>query len=73
MASHRANNIKDDLQEVLRSARELSEEIARLLGNTSNYDLMRQLKKVDAEMLDVQHNLMLAIEMQEDIDDAAER
>lgn len=72
MASHRANNIKDDLQEVLRSARELSEEIARLLGTTSNYDLMRQLKKVDAEMLDVQHNLMLAIEMQEDTDDAAE-
>ncbi|MCC6963770.1 MAG: hypothetical protein IT585_11015 [candidate division Zixibacteria bacterium] len=72
MASHKPNNIKDDLQEVLRSARELSEEIARLLGTTSNYDLMRQLKKVDAEMLDVQHNLMLAIEMQEDTDDAAE-
>lgn len=72
MASHKPNNIKDDLQEVLRSARELSEAIARLLGTTSNYDLMRQLKKVDAEMLDVQHNLMLAIEMQEDTDDAAE-
>lgn len=65
--------MKEDLQEVLRSARQLSEEIARLLGNTSNYDLMRQLKKVDAEMLDVQHNLMLAIEMQEDADDAVER
>lgn len=72
MASHSPDNIKDDLQEVLRSARELSEAIARLLGTTSNYDLMRQLKKVDAEMLDVQHNLMLAIEMQEDTDDAAE-
>lgn len=72
MASHKPNNIKDDLQEVLRSARELSEAIARLLVTTSNYDLMRQLKKVDAEMLDVQHNLMLAIEMQEDTDDAAE-
>jgi len=72
VASHSPDNIKDDLQEVLRSARELSEAIARLLGTTSNYDLMRQLKKVDAEMLDVQHNLMLAIEMQEDTDDAAE-
>lgn len=65
MASHRADSVRKELEGLLSSARELSADIAKVLDHTSSYDLVRQLKKIDAELLDVQHNLTIAIEMQE--------
>lgn len=73
MASHRAENLRAELENLLNEARELSADLARVLEHTSNYDLVRQLKKVDAEMLDVQHNLALALELEESGRDANRR
>lgn len=73
MASHRAENLRAELENLLNEARELSADLARVLDHTSNYDLVRQLKKVDAEMLDVQHNLALALELEESGRDANRR
>ncbi len=51
-------------QENLEIARELSEELGRrvkgLVSITSDYDLERLLKKIEAQVIDIQHNLKLA-------------
>jgi hypothetical protein len=73
VASHSGGKLKAELEHLLSEARELSAELARVLEHTSNYDLVRQLKKVDAEMLDVQHNLALALELEESGRDANRR
>lgn len=51
-------------KEKLETARELSEELGRriksLVSGTSDYDLERLLKKIEAQVMDIQHNLKLA-------------
>ncbi|MGB5106285.1 MAG: hypothetical protein WBP42_06175 [Candidatus Zixiibacteriota bacterium] len=66
-ASRSTKTFKQELKQVLADTRKLSANLARLIENTSDYDIIRQLKKVDAELLDVQHNLALALEMEEKI------
>ena len=46
-------------------SRELADEINELVTETSDYDLERLLKKIEAEIMDIQHNLKLAIRISE--------
>jgi len=45
---------------VLEEAEKLESSIQELLREIKDYDLERLLKKIDAELMDVQHNLILA-------------
>lgn len=62
MAYHSAQSLKVELRALLGDTRELSQRLQRLIDATGDYDLQRQLKKIDAELLDVQHNINLALE-----------
>lgn len=53
------------LEEILEDSQRLSDKLEQALGHTSDYDLRRQLKKVDAELIDFQHSISVAIEMVE--------
>lgn len=54
----------------LETARSLSKELALLVkdlvGNTEDYDLERLLKKIEAQVMDIQHNIKLACRIAED-------
>ena len=54
----------------LETAKALSKELAllvkELVGNTDDYDLERLLKKVEAQIMDIQHNIKLACRIAED-------
>ncbi len=65
MASHSTKNLKLELEQYLSDTRLLSEKLSRLIETTTDYDMIRQLKKIDAELLDFQHNIVIAIEMEE--------
>lgn len=65
MASHSTKSLKRELEQVLADTRKLSAKLGLLIETTDDYDMIRQLKKVDAELLDVQHNLAKAIEMEQ--------
>jgi hypothetical protein len=47
-------------------SRELAEEINELVTESSDYDLERLLKKIEAEIMDIQHNLKLAMRISDD-------
>jgi hypothetical protein len=52
-----------DYERIERAAqlsRELAREIKALVDATEDYDLGRLLKKIEAEVMDIQHNLKLA-------------
>lgn len=65
MEPRRDLDVKNTLEEILADAHKLSERLEYALERTTNYDLQRQLKKVDAELIDFQHSLSVAIEMEE--------
>ncbi len=48
---------KESIEEVIQDAAELERKIKRLISESKDYDLARLLKKVDAEMMDLQHSL----------------
>ena len=53
----------------LENTRQISQELAlrikELVGKTSDYDLERLLKKIEAQVMDIQHNLKLACRIAE--------
>jgi hypothetical protein len=51
---------KDKIEELRRRAEAMSTEIASLVADSPDYDLQRLLKKIDADLMDVRHNLNLA-------------
>jgi hypothetical protein len=53
------NLSKDQIAEVENKARELHELLARLIESCSDYDVGRVLKRSEAEMMDLRHNLTL--------------
>lgn len=65
MASHSTKSLKQELEQTLSDTRNLAVNLGRLIETATDYDLIRQLKKVDAELLDVQHNIRIAIDMEE--------
>ena len=52
--------LAEKLNLVLEDAAKLEKSIQELVRDIEDYDLERLLKKVDAELMDVQHNLILA-------------
>jgi hypothetical protein len=61
--------VKQDkkLDQILETAAKLEKSIKQLVREIEDYDLERLLKKIDAELMDVQHNLALARRLAEGI------
>jgi len=51
---------KEKLEKVLKDIETITEVLESLICDTSDYDLQRILKKIDAQLMDAQHNLTLA-------------
>jgi hypothetical protein len=54
------------LEKASRLSRELAHEIRKLVDSTEDYDLLRLAKKIEAELMDVQHNIGLALRIAQD-------
>jgi hypothetical protein len=52
--------LAEKLNLVLEDVTKLEKSIQELIREIEDYDLERLLKKIDAELMDVQHNLILA-------------
>lgn len=65
MASHSTRSLKVELEQYLADTRHLSTRLGQLIETTTDYDMIRQLKKIDAELVDFQHNIVIAIEMED--------
>ncbi len=50
----------DRLKEALENASQLEKIVKQIIREVNDYDLERLLKKIDAEFMDVQHNLTIA-------------
>ena len=50
-------NLQNKIDELIQDAAKLERKIKRLVSESKDYDLSRLLKKVDAEMMDLQHSL----------------
>ena len=55
----------EKINHILEEANKLEESIKGLIREVDDYDLKRLLKKIDAELMDVQHNLVLATRLAE--------
>ncbi len=62
MAYHSAQTLKAELEAILSDTRALTARLQQLIDATGDYDLQRQLKKIDAELIDVQHNIVIALD-----------
>jgi len=56
---------KENVANTRRLASELANEIKLLVKSTEDYDIARLLKKIEAEVMDIQHNLKLLIRITE--------
>lgn len=65
MGSRKPNLTKKGLEEILAATRGFSSQLERMIDEASDYDFKRQLKKVDAELIDFQHSLAVAIDLGE--------
>lgn len=50
----------EKLNKVMEEANQLQKSIKELVREIEDYDLARLLKKIEAELMDIQHNLILA-------------
>jgi hypothetical protein len=55
----------DDLKETTKLAQVMAEKVQIIQKDIDDYDLSRMLKKVEAEILDLQHNLSIAMRLLE--------
>lgn len=55
----------DFLNSTYKLSRELAERIKQLVESTEDYDFQRLLKKIEAQVMDIQHNLKLATRIAE--------
>jgi len=56
---------KERIDELVEEAAKLEKKIKKLVSESKDYDLSRLLKKVDAEMMDLQHSLDVAFKFLE--------
>jgi len=56
---------KERIEELIEEAAKLEKKIKELVSESKDYDLLRLLKKVDAEMMDLQHSLDVAFKFLE--------
>ncbi len=52
----------DALKKMAGDAEKMADEIRRLITECRDYELQRMLKKLDAEVMDMRHNIQLAID-----------
>jgi len=57
---------KERIEELIEEAAKLEKKIKKLVSESKDYDLLRLLKKVDAEMMDLQHSMNLAFKFLEE-------
>jgi hypothetical protein len=62
---HRDDLIRDELRKMLEQTQALANRLEQWIDLAQDYDLQRQLKKVDAELIDFQHAISVAIKMEE--------
>jgi len=65
VGSHRDALIKDELRKMLEESQAIANRLEKWIELAQDYDLQRQLKKVDAELIDFQHAIAVAINMEE--------
>jgi hypothetical protein len=65
VGSHRDALIKDELRKMLEEAQAIANRLEQWIDLAHDYDFQRQLKKVDAELIDFQHSISVAINMEE--------
>ena len=65
MGSHRDALIKDELRKMVEEAQAIANRLEQWINLAQDYDFQRQLKKVDAELIDFQHAISVAIKMEE--------
>jgi hypothetical protein len=65
VGSHRDALIKDELRKMLEEAQAIANRLEQSIDLAQDYDFQRQLKKVDAELIDFQHAITVAINMEE--------
>ncbi len=53
------------LEKLARQAEKLSKSLKEVMAENRDYDLVRLLKKIDAELMDLRHNLNLAKRLSE--------
>ncbi len=58
--------VKNRLENTRQISQELALRVKELVGSTSDYDLERLMKKIEAQVMDIQHNLTLACRIAED-------
>ncbi|KPL00056.1 MAG: hypothetical protein AMJ90_08910 [candidate division Zixibacteria bacterium SM23_73_2] len=51
---------QEKIEKVLKQIQKSADDLEVLISGTNDYDLQRILKKVDAQLMDAQHNLVLA-------------
>lgn len=52
--------MQQELEKIAQDAEAVAEQIRGLMPRCNDYDLLRLLKKLDAEMMDMLHNIQLA-------------
>ncbi len=57
--------IEKKLKEIIAATEKAAREVRELIAQTSDYDLQRLLKKVDAELSDTLHDLAIAVRLAE--------
>jgi len=65
VGSHRDALIKDELRKMVEEAQAIANRLEQWIDLAQDYDFQRQLKKVDAELIDFQHAISVAIKMEE--------
>ena len=51
---------QEKIEKVLKQIQKSADDLEVLISGTNDYDLQRILKTVDAQLMDAQHNLVLA-------------
>ena len=63
----------DMLTEALDNAGDLDKLVRRIIREVDDYDLLRLLKKIDAEFKDIQHNLSIAMRLAQGLEQKLKR
>lgn len=57
---------KEKLEKLLTDTKKCAKTLEDLISDTQDIDLQRILKKIDAQLMDAQHNLVLAKKLAEE-------
>ena len=55
--------MRQKISQLADDARSMTDQIRQIIPECSDYDLQRLFKKLDAELMDVRHNLQLALRL----------